>query len=152
MLFEKEIQLIFKYTPEERHNIAWTYDKDVTKKFKEVAKNVTLNIKDAKLLDSVTRMVMKQKELYGVPRPFVQSKLIKSIYIPVIGADSPSYPSGHAAVYRLLYLIFSHKDPHNKEKYLDIFVKGALSRVIAGVHTFEDINEGAAIADRVWSI
>lgn len=136
----------------ERDRITRYYDTEVTEKFiKVLGRPLTRN--EVFMLNTLSgelnKEIINTKRFFNVPRPFV---IIPNLpYIPVIGPASPSFPSGHAAGYRLLQSLFTAIDPKNKDAYRIIMLNGANSRIIGGVHTPTDIEGGFIVSDMVFS-
>lgn len=149
---QKVLDVMRSYDARTRASIAYHYDTYIPEKFMHISNNKhKLNYTDLLKMRDLSSKISYYKNAYNIARPFVRSPEIKSIYVPVITSNSPSYPSGHAATYRLLYLIYAKKDPANKQLYHELASIGMLSRVIAGVHTFNDIYAGVELANSVYN-
>ena len=147
---KETVDTMSRYTPEQRNDIARYYDGDVVEKFVTILdRPLTLREKMYVAGNSykVANATVTGKNFFNVPRPFVVTPSIG--HIPVIGPESPSYPSGHAAGYSALHKMFSNIDPKNEPKYRSLRNHGAVSRIIAGVHTPIDIIGGFIVSDFV---
>ena len=138
------------YSPQQRNSIARYYDTEVLEKFTDILGR-PLRRDEMRYIagnsSKVANAIMMGKNYFKIPRPFV---LIPNIgHIPVIGPESPSYPSGHAAGYSALHKMFSKIDPQNEPRYRELRNNGAASRVLAGVHTPTDIIGGFIISDLI---
>ena len=137
----KEIK---NYSLNYRNKFANKYD-DIHKNFLNVYKknkkvNLILKNKMNKITDIVNYFVINLKIKFNIPRPFQLSyKYNKCIYpVPLVTTHSPSCPSGHTALYYILFKYFSKIDKVNENKYFNIYLNGMNSRVIGGVHFHKD--------------
>ena len=150
----KVVNTMNQYDYKQRNRIAVCYNNNLSIKFMNILKPNSIN--KVKLMSKImylsgisSRYIIYCKKHFNVPRPFL---LIKNLqHIPVVTADSPSYPSGHSMAYTLLYRIFSDFDPKNKSIYKQIAYKGKVSRVIAGVHTYADIEGGEVLGNFIYN-
>lgn len=85
------------------------------------------------------------KFLYCVPRPGVMDPSFK----PLIWANNPSYPSGHAIQGAITATIFSTFFPEFTRYWQNLAEESADSRLWAGVHFPEDIQQGAILGRKV---
>lgn len=94
--------------------------------------------------------IFKYKLKFNAPRPFqLANKYNIPIYpVALITTHTPSYPSGHAALYHGLYKFFNNIDPYNN--YEDILNNGLKSRIIAAVHFEQDNIASKKIIDEIF--
>ena len=126
--------VIDQYATEERERISQKYD-NVLEHFMKINRNV--DIQYVKYLHKIcNKLISNLKMKFNVPRPFQTSFKYGYCIHPIglISTHTPSFPSGHTALYYLYYLYFTKIDSKNEEKYKEIYVNGANSRIIAGVH------------------
>lgn len=105
------------------------------------------------VLDEVrfdTAHFVKQiKDFYSRPRPFVVNPKIK----PCAAKEkSGSYPSGHAAIPRVMAYLLSDWDPARKDAFFKRADDIAQTRLMAGVHHPSDIIAGKLFADRFFPL
>ena len=93
-----------------------------------------------------SRAVSAAKKKFGRKRPFVRYDDLKPCLGPVSGK---AYPSGHAAVSRLLALVLSDVYPAGRAVFLARSDQAALNRVIGGVHHPSDIEAGKRLGDEL---
>lgn len=88
---------------------------------------------------------LMMKNIIQRPRPY---ELIESLNIIISKPSTPSFPSGHASIsgigFMLSYLYFDKKII--KYSFMILFVLIAISRLILKVHFFSDIVVGFSIA------
>ena len=91
---------------------------------------------------------------YNRPRPY---KLAKEFEIPLdtneiknTTADSPSYPSGHAAQSILISNYLSELYPSHKMEFMKLGKDIAKSRIIAKVHYPSDVRFGEIIGNDIF--
>lgn len=145
----KVINTMNKYSFEKRVEISEKYD-DVIPNFLEVNNSIDINTVYL-LKDICNKLVAKLKIKFNLPRPFqISYKYGKCIYpISLKTTHSPTLPSGHTSLYYLLYLYFSKIDIKNKDKYKNIYLKGAESRIIGGNHFYIDNYYSIIIIDEI---
>lgn len=127
-----------RFEPEYRERYAHYYDKNIIPKFcAEGECGPELLIKADKLHKTINQYVLALKHHFNHKRPHeLEGSTIDPIYLA--SAQTPSYPSGHAALYYGLYRLFSNKNPSLSHKYLELAQRGAHSRILAGVHFHQD--------------
>tara|TARA_E500000178_G_scaffold356448_1_gene434455 strand:- start:3532 stop:4155 length:624 start_codon:yes stop_codon:yes gene_type:complete len=86
----------------------------------------------------INYFVFKYKIFYNSPRPFQIANTYDIELYPVnlLSANTPSFPSGHSAIYYAYYLYFKTIDKNNN--YEDILYNGRISRIIGGLHFLQD--------------
>ena len=94
--------------------------------------------------------VMKYKLKFNAARPFQLANKYKINLYPVglLSANTPSYPSGHAALYYSFYKFFSKIDPDNN--YEDILHLGLKSRIISAIHFEQDNIASQKIVEQIF--
>ena len=97
------------------------------------------------------RAVGVWKEKVRRPRPFVRHGALRPCITAPKG-DSQSYPSGHAALARVIGLILAEMVPERGPEFLARADEAGLDRVIGGVHHPTDVAAGKALADEVYAV
>mgnify|MGYP006283237571 CR=1 FL=1 len=100
----------------------------------------------------VGTIIMRLKHHYQRPRPFQLGWYHKIPIMPIasLGAQSPSYPSGHAGQSRFLCLVLGELFPEKKKMLIDLSDYIALSRIGIGVHFSSDNAFGQAISEYLF--
>lgn len=82
---------------------------------------------------------MRAKYFFCVPRPYMMDTAFK----PLIKAlHTPSYPSGHAIEGAIFATLLSHFFPEDQNYWTELADEGSMTRLWAGVHFPEDIQQG----------
>jgi len=105
-----------------------------------------------KITMQVGSIIMRLKHHYQRPRPFQLGWYHKIPSMPVAstGAQSPSYPSGHAGQSRFLCLVLGELYPEKREALIQFSDYIAYSRIGIGVHFASDNAFGQAISEYVF--
>ena len=118
---ENVLNIMNQYSIEDRINIAKKYD-DILYHFLEryfSLKSFDINeynkiIEETKHIRKIINYyVLKYKLLYNAPRPYQISSIynIKLNPVNLLSANTPSFPSGHSALYYAYFLYFIKIDP-----------------------------------------
>lgn len=100
-----------------------------------------------KLTAKVGLNVLRAKNMYERPRPFVRNPQIH----PCIALESSSsYPSGHTATGRAIGLYLAEKYPDRAEEILKLADQVGENRMIGGVHHPSDVTAGRKIGDEIF--
>ena len=158
------INLIYKY-PSKDHCLQIIYitenisnPKKIVKHYDKIFKNFYQSIYNetdniaVKINDILLYYILQQKIKFNAPRPLTVCERynLKLNIIDVKSAHTPSFPSGHTVQYYGFYLYFSTKYPENKDVYYYYFIKGSNSRVIGGLHFFEDLIQGVTLVNQLY--
>lgn len=105
--------------------------------------------------------IMRLKDYYGVPRPFELARQYGEVLPFEHGSQTAtcaSYPSGHAAgaffIANLLARQFLQNHPYRDQHRCELFNianRIAWGRVCLGVHSVQDIKEGARLANELFA-
>ncbi|MDQ7773974.1 MAG: DUF362 domain-containing protein [Elusimicrobiales bacterium] len=89
------------------------------------------------------------KDRFKRPRPFLRAADLE----PCLGRiGGKAYPSGHAAISRVLALLLSDLVPSRGKEFRARADAAALDRVIGGVHHPADIEAGKILGDRLYAL
>ncbi len=106
-----------------------------------------------KLLDMVvsdSRAATKQaKDYWHMPRPYVADKRVKLLINPLRPTNF-AYPSGHTSVSFALAKVLGDLNPETKAVALRQAARVAERRIIAGVHSPQDIMGGRQLAEAIY--
>lgn len=106
-----------------------------------------------KLLDNVvsdSRAATKQaKDYWHVPRPYVADKRVK-LQINPLRPTNFAYPSGHTSTSLVLAKVLADLLPELREPALKQAGRIAERRIIAGVHSPQDIQAGRQLAEAIY--
>lgn len=92
--------------------------------------------------------VYAAKERFNIERPFeVDTKIIPLGPKP----HSSSFPSGHASLAGASLTILSYFFPEAKDELQKISQEASQSRIVAGVHTYIDLEEGEKMGKKIAS-
>jgi hypothetical protein len=89
----------------------------------------------------------QQKKAFKRARP---NQLAPDLTTVIEVPGHPAYPSGHAAEFMIVALLFGQIDPGNAEAYKVIANDVGVRREIAGVHYPSDTKAGQALAKQVF--
>ena len=153
---KKVLNIMNKYSIEDRINIAKKYDDGLQIFFFNRYYSLNEFIQDKhnlmlKDIDYITNIVnyyvLKYKIYYDAPRPYQISKKynIKLNPVNLLSANTPSFPSGHSAMYYAYYLYFRMIDKTNN--YEDILNKGIKSFKKGMASDVNEDNEPKNISD-----
>jgi membrane-associated phospholipid phosphatase len=138
------------HTIKKRKEIVAYYDlifKNIYRSIYYKTDQVAVNINDI-----VTYYTLQQKIKFNALRP--ETVCYKyNLHLDVIdvkSAHTPSFPSGHTVQYYTCYLYFSTKFPHKKDIYYNHFINGSNSRVVGGLHFFEDLIQGVVLVNELY--
>lgn len=152
------LNIMNNYSIEDKINIAKKYD-DILVHFLEryfILKPFNYEEYNKILIDTkniqkiVNYFVIYYKLHYNAPRPFQIANIYNEELNPVnlLSANTPSFPSGHSALYYAFYLYFKKIDENNN--YEDILRNGRLSRIISGVHFLQDDKEAINLVNEIF--
>ena len=153
---KKELLEIQKVMEENAVNTTFNMiDKDVENFiFAQLDKlNIPMDLKTmGKITMQVGTIIMRLKHHYQRPRPFQLGWYHKIPVMPIgsTGAQSPSYPSGHAGQSRFLCLVLGELYPEKKENLIKLSDYIAYSRIGIGVHFTSDNAFGQAISEYLF--
>lgn len=106
-----------------------------------------------KLLDNVvndSRAATKQaKDYWHMPRPYVADKRVKLLINPLQPTNF-AYPSGHTSTSLVLAKIMSDLVPETKATALRQAARIAERRIIAGVHSPQDLTGGRQLGEAIY--
>lgn len=134
---------INNYNINERKQIAEYYD-NIREHFIKFYENNNNNPLDKKYINYLhgicNKLIGKLKIKFNMPRPYQVGYYYNECIFPIQleSTHTPTCPSGHTALYYLLYLYFRKIDPLNEKIYRIIYLNGSKSRIIAGVHFEQD--------------
>ena len=102
-----------------------------------------------KLASEVFKIVIYYKNKYDRPRPWQMAKHFKFDYpnFESQTADSPSFPSGHAAGAHFIANVLGEKYPKYKQQLKDYADDVSENRMKGGVHYPSDIRAGKFLAN-----
>ena len=105
------------------------------------------------IIQDTLPLITKLKFFFQRPRPYQLAFEygIPMYYHASVVIDSPSYPSGHAFMGRLLSLVIANKYPSLGETMANVTRDFNFSRIFMGVHYKSDIDFGVGIADLVFN-
>jgi hypothetical protein len=89
---------------------------------------------------------MNAKYTYCVPRPFMMDPAFKPL---IHRLETPSYPSGHAIQGAIFATILSHFFPEDCTYWQHLDEEGSNTRLWAGVHFPEDIEQGHLLGQKI---
>jgi hypothetical protein len=115
--------------------------------------NIPMNVEIlGKITMQVGSVIMRLKHHYQRPRPFQLGWYHKVPIMPYAstGAQSPSYPSGHAGQSRFLCLVLGELYPEKREMLIKFSDYIAYSRIGLGVHFTSDNAFGQAISEYLF--
>lgn len=106
-----------------------------------------------KLLDNVvndSRAATKQaKDYWHLPRPYVADKRVKLLINP-LQPKNFAYPSGHTSTSFVLAKVIADLAPDTKATVFRQAEKIAERRIIAGVHSPQDITSGRQLGEAIY--
>jgi hypothetical protein len=101
--------------------------------------------------DDVKPLILKLKYFFQRPRPFQLAYYYKLKLMPytTLGADSPSFPSGHAIYSKVYSEVLGNHYPELYDALNNIHEQVCESRLMLGVHYQSDIDVGIYVGDRI---
>ncbi len=99
-----------------------------------------------KLTAKVGLNILRAKDMYERPRPYVRNKDIK----PCISLEgSSSYPSGHSATGRAAAVYLASRYPDRREEIMAAGDNVGNNRMLGGVHHPSDVEKGRIIGEYI---
>lgn len=99
-----------------------------------------------KLSAKVGLNIIRAKDMYKRPRPYVRNKDIQ----PCISLEgSSSYPSGHSATGRAAAVYLASKFPDRKDEIMKAGDNVGNNRMLGGVHHPSDVEAGRILGDYI---
>ena len=131
------------------------WDTDLTDPFIDYLRKNNLSFQKSfidNLIDDSKVVILKQKYIFNRPRPDKLAPLIGMKLTPIVSktADSPAYPSGHAAQARLIALYLAGVHPDHSERFFEMARECGESRLNAGVHYPSDYIAGVKLANKMY--
>lgn len=101
--------------------------------------------------DDIKPLTVKLKYFFQRPRPFQLAYYYKLKLMPfmTLGADSPSFPSGHAIESKVLSEVLGNMYPELYVPLSKIADEVCDSRIGLGVHYQSDIDVGVYVAEKI---
>lgn len=139
----------------DRLEIMQKWDRDIPKPFIEYMEDHNLEYDPndiEQLMEQSNTIILKQKYLYGRPRPFdlAKKKGLSSYSIITDTTKSPSYPSGHSTQSKLLALYLGERHQRHSEALLNMAEECGESRLNAFLHYPSDHEAGQYLANLLW--
>lgn len=132
------------------------YDRNLRKSFSEfLLKDVEGKDELVKTIESIIEdtkpLLLKLKYYFQRPRPYQLAEYYKLKLFPYEShsADSPSFPSGHAFMGRIITEVIGNLKPQSYALMQKVFTDICYSRVYMGLHYQSDIDVGIFCADKV---
>ena len=135
-----------------------THDKTITQAFKEYLDEHDLEVdldRIKKIKNESHPILLSLKRYYNRPRPQVLAKKIglDLSFFPLKTAETPSYPSGHATLGRLVAKLVADEAPlEHRRNILDIGERIGYSRQVAGAHYASDTEFGHRLGDELYRL
>ena len=130
---------------------------EVTQSFKDLCEQLSVDFPKDKVVELgnvAGSIILNLKYHYNRPRPYM---LAKEFEIPLdtnkiknTTADSPSYPSGHAAQGILISNYLAEINPSHKMEFIKLGKDIARSRIVAKVHYPSDVRFGEIIGNDIF--
>jgi len=89
------------------------------------------------------------KYTFCIPRPYMTHPSFKPLITPL---QTPSYPSGHAIAGAIFSGILSHFFPEERTLWEGYMHEGSCTRLWAGVHYPEDIQQGELLGQKIVTL
>jgi hypothetical protein len=101
--------------------------------------------------DDVKPLILKLKYFFQRPRPYQLAYYYKLKLMPytTLGADSPSFPSGHAIYSKVYSEVLGNHYPELYDALHNIHEQVCESRLMLGVHYQSDIDVGIYVGERI---
>lgn len=134
------------------------HDKTIMQAFKEYLDEHGLEVdldRIKKIKNESHPILLSLKRYYNRPRPQVLAKKIglDLSFFPLKTAETPSYPSGHAAQGRLVAKLIADEVPlEHRRNILDIGERVGYSRQVAGAHYVSDTEFGHRLGDELYRL
>jgi len=135
------------------------YDRNLRRSFSEFIFKDTDNKDEAmgkveSIIQDTKPLLLKLKYHFNRPRPYQLAQYYKLKLFPFEShsADSPSFPSGHAFMGRLITQVIGNNYPQIYALMDKIFMDICYSRVYMGLHYQSDIDVGIFCADKVLQL
>ena len=134
------------------------HDKTIMQAFKEYLDEHGLEVdldRIKKIKNESHPILLSLKRYYNRPRPQVLAKKIglDLSFFPLKTAETPSYPSGHAAQGRLVAKLIADEVPlEHRRNILDIGERVGYSRQVAGAHYASDTEFGHRLGDELYRL
>lgn len=133
------------------------YDHGMIKKFQRLVRSIGGDIDRETLKeikDEAGDFILKEKYRWNIPRPYQVSEILGipfSERYKTDSSNSPSYPSGHSFQSHIIAEYLSSIYPEGRKYFKNLANMISNSRVLAGVHFKEDIEEGKRLAEVIAS-
>ena len=103
------------------------------------------------LHDDVKPLILKLKYFFQRPRPYQLAYYYKLKLMPftTLGADSPSFPSGHAVYSKVYSEVLGNQYPELYGALYHIHNQVCDSRLALGVHFQSDVDVGIYVGERI---
>lgn len=103
------------------------------------------------LHDDVKPLILKLKYFFQRPRPYQLAYYYKLKLMPftTLGADSPSFPSGHAVYSKVYSEVLGNQYPELYDALYNIHNQVCDSRLALGVHFQSDVDVGIYVGERI---
>jgi len=134
------------------------HDKKIMQAFKEYLDEYGLEVdlnRIKKIKDQTHPILLSLKRYYNRPRPQVLAKKLglDLSFFSLKTAETPSYPSGHATLGRLVGKLIADEVPfEHRKNILDIGAKIGYSRQVAGAHYASDTEFGHRLGDELYRL
>jgi len=134
------------------------HDKKIITAFREYLDKHELEVDLEKvddLLKQSNPILLSLKRFYKRPRPYTLAKKLglELSFFPLKTAETPSYPSGHAAQGRLAAKLIADEVPfEHRRNLLDIGERIGHTRQIAGAHFASDTEFGHRLGDEMYRL
>lgn len=129
------------------------YDNGMVQRFKGLTESMGFDFPEKKIKGvkkEIGDFVLVKKYEYDFPRPYEVAKNLRIPldYLETSTSNSPSYPSGHSAQAWMISEVLSSLYPKGRPYYENLARSISLSRVLGGLHFFEDCEEGKNLAKK----
>jgi hypothetical protein len=135
------------------------YDRNIFKSLyeillKDVEGRDELIPKLEEIKEELKPLILKLKYHFQRPRPYQLAQYYKLKLFPFEShsSDSPSFPSGHAFIGRVITEVIGNLYPQTYALMEKVFLDICYSRVYMGIHYQSDIDVGIYCADKVLEI
>ena len=134
------------------------HDKKIMEAFKEYIDEHGLEVdldRIRKIKNQAHPILLSLKRYYNRPRPQVLAKKLglDLTFFPLKTAETPSYPSGHATLGRLVAKLVADEVPfEHRRNVLAVGERIGQSRQIAGAHYLSDTEFGHRLGDELYRL
>ena len=134
------------------------HDKKIMEAFKEYIDEHELEVdldRIRKIKNQAHPILLSLKRYYNRPRPQVLAKKLglDLTFFPLKTAETPSYPSGHATLGRLVAKLVADEVPfEHRRNILTVGERIGKSRQIAGAHYQSDTEFGHRLGDELYRL